>query len=183
MIVKSPQIQLIESKSFIFLLPLINLKDKLTLNNILNISLHNVYDREDNLKYKRRVYVFFNNYELIKEEVIKNELFIKELTIDEELSIVSFKIPTEFLLDVDYISTSDYSKCSVEYKKVILNYYKNVKSFDKIKKYLLPSKEQIESLKKDLMLPNNIKLTELGMYYDIIEETFSLSKFLNLKQK
>lgn len=175
------KLSLIENKSFFFLLPILNL-DKECIENILNISLNSAYDVTKDSEFKKRIYVVFSNYDFIKNKIESNELFIKEIVIDEDLSQISFKIPSKYLTDIDFMSTSDYTKCSQEYKTFVLNYYKNVKLlFTKLSKYFYPSKEQIESLRKDLMLDKSIKITELGGYFNVIDETFSVSKFLNLK--
>ncbi len=181
MIVIPQKLKLIENKSFFFLLPILSL-NKDCIESILNISLNSIYDVTEDSEFKRRIYVVFSNYDFIKKSVEDNELFIKEIVIDEDFSLVSFKIPSKFLLDADFISTSDYTKCSQDYKLFVLDYYKNVKLlFTKLKKYFYPSEEQIESVRKDLMLDKNIKITELGGYFNNIDETFSVSKFLNLK--
>jgi len=185
---KSPQtIKLIPSKSFFLLLPIIDLPNNL-INKILNVSLNNVYDKEICLgkkiaEYKKRIYVLFDNYSEIKEEVELHKLFIKSEYLDDELVYSSFKIPEEYLLDIDYITTSDYTKCSKEYMDLVLKYLKNSSSYDTFRRTFYPNDSDRQEVRDRLMLPNNTKLPELGRYFNPLEETLCLSKFLNLKQK
>lgn len=172
---KSQNLKLIQNKSYAFLTPLLNINNRSILDNIISVNIH------DSSTINNRIYVLYKNYTLIDKLVETHNLFIKKIFYDDNIYLVSYKIPEEYLTDINFIKTSDYTLCSENYKKLILNYYSNNPSLDKIRQCFYPTEEDKNIIRQNLLLCKNFIIKELGNKFTLIDETFSISKFLKLK--
>src|SRR5690349_18122417 len=119
-------IPLITNNSYFLLLPIIDIKNFPT-SKVKFVSLYSNYDLNIDNQFNKRVYLV--TYLLDKdkiESIESNENYLKTLYIDneEELIMFTFKIPSEYLTDIQLISIGDYSRTSDKYKKKVYEYHK-----------------------------------------------------------
>lgn len=112
-------------------------------------------------------------------KAIKNhKQFINEILL-EDFTLYSFRVLENFKNDFEMFKIGKYSKFSLRYKKVITNMYPNTK---KIHSIINPSQKDRKKLSDDLLLTNVLpKGTEIFSRPSEIEETFSLSHFINIE--
>lgn len=109
--------------------------------------------------------------------------FIKHINVDNNYSVLVYKIPIDLIVDYKLFGEGKYSMFSPFYKKLLIKTYgiSNAPG-SKTKHYhsvLNPSKADIEKLKKKLCTKEN--LTEISSKPNILEETFTVSKLYGLK--
>lgn len=181
-------IELKVNHCYYLLLPLLDLHSEV-LSKVKSVCINNFYDRNSTNEFNKRIYIFFNTInDSVVDKISNNEHYIKTEYIDDELFIVSFKIPNNHLTDILLVTISEYTKTSKEYKQKILSYslFKNQDTIlSGLKRMLIPTEQDFIRKSEELMLDIPIsKLTnELGTRFEPINETFHLSNFLNLKQE
>ncbi len=172
-------IQLIKNKSYVYLLPLLDLPN--IYSKIRSVTLYNSYDTRINGEFSKRIYILtYGLEEDLIVEIEKTKGFIKKQILDENILLLSFAIPKEFVTDVHFVSIGDYTKTSKAYKERILSYYKdNASQKLKLDKVFNPTEKDYKEVSRKYMLDDVKKLTkELGLKFDNIEETFHLSNLM-----
>lgn len=109
--------------------------------------------------------------------------FIKSINIDNNYSVLVYKIPIDLIVDYKLFGNGKYSMFSSFYKRLLIKTYgiSNAPG-SKTKHYysvLNPSKIDIDKLKKKLNTKEN--LTEISSKPNVLEETFTVSKLYELK--
>lgn len=171
--------------SYILLLPLVELNPSL-LYTISIVNINNSYEVNSLGEYNKRIYITFdidqdNN---IINLAIDNKNFIKAEYIDEDICVVSYKIPNEYLNDILLVSIGDYTKTSRDYKSKVLRFFKeNKEVYTFLKKILTPTREDFRIKSEELMMEVDISTltSELGPRFNYLNETFELSNFLKTK--
>lgn len=176
-------IPLITNNSYFLLLPIIDIKNFPT-SKVKFVSLYSNYDKGIDDKFNKRVYMV--TYLLDKEKIStieSNVNYLKTLYIDneEELIMFTFRIPQEYLTDIQLISIGDYSRTSDRYKKKVYEYHKGkVQTTEKLRLMLNPTKEDFLFMSEKYLMEGSFEnyTKELGKMFNNIEETFSLSSLM-----
>ncbi len=174
------------NKSKTYLLPL--LSEVLDINIKFLPYLINTYMFDDNDEYKDCFYILhefsFKNPEFTSYEhkFINNEIFIKSIDLDNKVMYI-FKFPEEYLTEYYCLKESKYSEFKPDAKELILRFWSEVYSGNrlavpfliKVKQILYKDKKLKEKIEKDfgVVLDDN---QELGDFVYIEDETFSMKK-------
>lgn len=151
-------------------------------SKIIFISLY-TYDNEDELDNSKKIYVTYQNLtdqELDEYKLSKNFYSFNYLT--DDILLITYIIPNNFIDDVDLIIKGDYTKTSDNYKKTIISAFKNNNDVLKKLKYILnPSEDDYKQKSKDLLI-KDIKVfsKELSSLIDEVDECFFISNFLKI---
>lgn len=172
------------NKSKTYLLPL--LSEVLDINIKFLPYLLNTYMFDDNSEYKECFYILhefsFKNPEFTSYEhkLINNEIFIKSIDLDNKVMYI-FKFPEEYLNEYYCLKESKYSEFKPDAKELILRFWSEVYSGNrlavpfliKVKQILYKDKKLKEKIEKDfgVVLDND---QELGDFVNIEDETFSM---------
>lgn len=174
------KIPILINKSYYLLYPLLGLPYN---NKIMFVSLYNCSDSIDCV-FSKRIYVSYEGLSI--EDLLsleKHSLFIKTILIEEDITILSFKIPVKYQTDVELVSIGDYTKTSKDYKQLVINAFKKNDSAQACLKYMLsPTEVDYKNRSKDLLVEDIRAFTsETSTLFNQIEETFYISNFLKLK--
>jgi hypothetical protein len=177
-------IPLITNNSYFLLLPIINFNNVIPHSKVKFVSLYSNYDKDSDNRFNKRVYIVTYLLDKTKVQALEsNSNYLKTLYIDneEELIMFSFKIPSEFLLDIQLISIGDYTKTSDLYKKKVYEYHKDKPiTTEKLRLMFNPTKQDFDFMSEKYLMDGSFDkyTTELGRMFNNIEETFSLSSLM-----
>jgi len=154
--------------------------------------LKNTYMFDDMNLHKNCLYILhdfsfknpeFTNYE---HQLIKNELFVELIDLEDDKVLYIFKMPEEYLHEYNCLINGKYSSFGTDAKEMILSFFSHIYEGNlNVVPFLLKTKQILfkdKLLKKKLEEDLKVKLSdddELKSIINIENETFELSKYKN----
>ena len=129
------------------------------------------------------------DYTAYENKLIKNELFVELIDIEDNQVIYIFKFPKEYLDEFNYFKEGKYSQFGKDAKDLILEYYGHIYKNNinavpflmKAKQILFKDKKLKKQLEKELkvVIDDDAELSDI---VSLIDETFDTEKYTKNKE-